>query len=151
VTPIRFHAFTDSSGRLQIPSREAFLEALRAHPDLSGEIIFQPYHNGISNRQRRYFYGVVVEVLHGFFLSTGVSCSKQDVVEMLKDKFMFREKLCPITSRYVKVPISLSANDGAMTKEEFQDKKEAIQRWAAEVLSVDVPNPSEVCFKEPKS
>jgi hypothetical protein len=133
--------FIDEQGKLQIAERDRFIEAVAAHPGTSVVITVDKIRNGISHRQRAYFYGVIVEVLHGFFQGTGVECTKDDVMNLLKDRFLFREQLCPITSKYMKVYISMSSNEGAMDMVEFTEKKEAIQRWGAEKLNLEIPDP----------
>ena len=93
----------------------------------------------ITHNQRKYFYGVIVNVLLQFYLDNGYEVDHQDVVDHLKDKFMYQMKLSSITGEYVKVPISLSDSDEGMNQEEFQEKKEQIQRYYSG--SVDIPDP----------
>lgn len=134
--------FIDENGKLQITHQARFVKAIAAFPNTPVEIVVSPVRNGITHKQRRYFFGVIVDLLHSFFEGTGVRCTKQDVLDLLKDRFLYREHLCPITSKYLKVPISLSNSEKAMTKEEFQKAKEAIQQWGAETLGgLDIPDP----------
>ena len=93
----------------------------------------------ITHNQRKYFYGVIVNVLLQFYRDNGYEVDQQDVVDHLKDQFMYRMKLSNITGEYVKVPISLSDSDEGMNQEEFQEKKEQIQRYYSG--SVDIPDP----------
>lgn len=137
-------AFIDATGKLDLHNRASFAATIACYPNTPGTISFEPHRNSISHNQRKYFYGVVVEILHSFFVSTGErpeETTKEDVMDFIKDRFLFREKLCPITSRYIKVYISLSANKGSMTMEEFTEKKEAIQQWAMEKLRLEIPEP----------
>lgn len=139
---IETSAFIDIHGVLQIHDREKFSRALKGQPNTPGTITFEPIKNKITHAQRKYFYGVIVEILQAFFITTGDDeVKKIDVMDLLKDRFLFREKMCPITHKYMKVPISLSDNEGSMTRAEFTEKKEAIQKWAMETLELELPEP----------
>lgn len=131
----------DDKGKLQLTHREKFAAAIAAHPGKAVEITVAPVRNGISHRQRKYFFGVVCDILQLFFESTGITCTKQNVADLLKDRFLFREVLCPITGRFIKIPISLSDSEGAMTKEEFQKAYAEITQWASEKLNLEIPSP----------
>lgn len=138
---IKTPCFIDANGKLQLQHRDSFAATIACFPNHAGTLIFEPHKNRISANQRKYFFGVFVEQLEAFFTSTGVECTKADIYDLLKEKFLFREKMCPIQNRYIKVYISLSDNDGSMTHQEFTDKKEAIQKWSAEVLNLVLPEP----------
>lgn len=143
---------TIEHGKLLLSQDKWFRRCIAEAKDCSVVLICERLSDGITNQQRRYFYGVVVDVLHSFFTSTGEEYSKQDIVDFLKDRFLFREKMCPIGRSYLKVPISLGKNERGMTMEEFQEKKEAIQRWGAEKLGLDIPDPDPNyrMYKKPK-
>lgn len=138
---IKTPAFIDENGKLQLQHRDSFASTIACFPNTAGTLIFEPHRNRISHNQRKYFFGVIVDLLEGFFTASGTECTKQDVLDMLKDRFLFREKLCPITHKYIRVPISMSAAEGGMDMKEFSEKKEAIQKWGAEVLHLEIPDP----------
>ena len=129
------------SGKLILSSRQWFSECISKSQDCQVEITVTKFLSGITHQQRKYFYGVVVDILYEFFKQSGDEYDKADIVDFLKDRFMYREKMCKISRMYLKVPISLGNNDRGMTMEEFQEKKEAIQRWAIERLGIDIPEP----------
>lgn len=145
-------AFIDAHGKLKLTHAEKFAAVLACHPNTPGTVTFEPHRSGISHQQRKYFFGVVCEVLVGFFESTGIRCTKQDVLIFLKDRFLFREVLSPIDGRFMKVPISLSAGEKALTKDEFNKCYEAIVEWAATKLGLDIPppDPNYKMFREKK-
>lgn len=131
----------DSDGKLHIDDAATFKANLFCYPEHPVIVTVATAAANITANQRNYFYGVVVETLRVFFSAGGEKYDKETIVEFLKDKFLFREKMNPIGNRYIKVPISLSNSDTAMTIEEFTDKKEDIQRWAAQTLNLDIPDP----------
>jgi hypothetical protein len=65
-----------------------------------------------------------------------------DVVNFLKDKFLYYEKMCPITGKYIKIPYSLGNNDEGLPIEIFTEKKELIQQFGAEILDIQIPEPN---------
>lgn len=138
---IKTPAFIDEHGKLQLQHRDSFAATIACFPNHAGTLIFEPHKNRISHNQRKYFFGVIVDLLEAFFTSTGVECTKQDVLDLLKQNFLFREKLCPITNKYMRVPISMSDSEGGMDMKEFTEKKDAIQKWGAEVLKIEIPDP----------
>lgn len=139
---IDFTGYIDANGTLQISGNDALKAAIKANPNTAVVGKISPFRNTISGAQRRYFFGVIADILLAFFKSTGVDCTKDDVVDLLKDRFLFREQMCPITGRYNKKPISLSDREKSLTREEFSEKKESIQRWAAESLNgLYIPDP----------
>ena len=103
--------------------------------------------NTISGAQRRYFFGVIVNELHAWFIEHGNQCSKKDVVDYIKDKFLNRETYNYLTNSIIKTYISLSNSDGALSKEEFTEKKEMIQQFAAEKLCLIINDPTEKVYK----
>lgn len=105
------------------------------------EVSIDEFSDGITANQRNYFFGVIVNILHSFFVTSGTRCDKSDVVDYIKDKWLFRESFSPLCSSIIKTPISLSDSSGGMTKKEFSEKKEQIQEFAATVLDVVIPDP----------
>ena len=141
--PIEDSAWIDECGKLRLTHEKLFVEAIAAHPNTPGMLIFKPHSNRITHNQRKYFFGVIVNIIHSYFQAVGNDeVRKINVVNFLKERFLFREEMCPITHRFQKVYISLSDNDGAMSHAEFTENKEAIQRWAAETLNgLYIPDP----------
>lgn len=150
--PIKATGFISIHGRLTLSDEQRFKQELAAHPDTAVEVTVEKIKDGISGQQRKYFFAIVVGTLHAFFLSTGTECTKQDVLDFLKDRFLFREKLSPIDGRFHKVPISLGSGEKALTKEEFNTAKEAIQMWASTTLNLVIEDPDKnyKMYKEPK-
>lgn len=138
---IDFTGFIDEHGRLKITNDAHLKASIACYPNtpIIGKI--SPFRNRITHNQRKYFFGVIVNALYAFFNSTGNEVTKADVYDFLKERFLFREKMCPISHRFIRVYISLSDKEGSMTREEFTEKKEAIQRWGAETLRLDLPDP----------
>src|SRR5574337_752452 len=101
-------AFIDQHGKLQIQHRDKFTQAIAAHPNTPGEVVFRPHKNRVSANQRKYFFGVIVGILYAYFQMMGDDeVKKVNVYNFLKEQFLFREQMCPITHRFIKVYMSL--------------------------------------------
>jgi hypothetical protein len=109
----------------------------------SGDVEFIPHSENITHQQRKYFYGLLAKMIceRLNFLGTN-SVTVPDVVNFLKDKFLYYEKMCPITGKYIKIPYSLGNNDEGLPIEIFTEKKELIQQFGAEILDIQIPEPN---------
>ena len=98
----------------------------------------------ITGRQRRYFFGVIAKRIMIRLNELGNRVDLDKVVFFLKENFLYRMELEPISGRVIKKHISLSDSDEEpLTKEEFNVKKEEIQQWASEQLQTNIPDPNE--------
>jgi hypothetical protein len=109
--------------------------------DCEVDVILRTHSNTISNQQRRYFFGVIADIMLTMFNDAGTKCDLNDVIMFLKEKWLFREELNPITGRVIKSHISLSDNSTGLSREEFQKHKESIQQFAMENLNTEIPDP----------
>jgi hypothetical protein len=98
----------------------------------------------ISAKQRRYFYGVVATRIEKRLNELGNRVDKDKVVFFLKENFLYRMVMEPISGKVIKKHISLSeSDDEPLTKEEFQRHKEEIQQWAIQQIDLNIPDPNE--------
>jgi hypothetical protein len=102
--------------------------------------------NRISDQQRRYFFGVVVRKLILGWAQDGVAMSIEETTDTLKDLFIHRIEWNKVLQRNIKVPISLSRKDKALTKSEFDSMKDAIQHHAITVWGINIPEPNEIDY-----
>lgn len=84
-----------------------------------------------SNRQNRYLWGVVYKLI-----SDEVGHSPEEIHEILKDKFLPKHKI-EIGNLKEEVPVSTKE----LTTADFNEYIETIQRFAAEQLSIVIPDP----------
>lgn len=91
-----------------------------------------------SNQQNRYYHGLVIPVLQHGFKEMGTEVSKQEVHEFLKAKFNYKELINRDTGEYEHIPTSTTR----MNKGEFKEFIEKIQRFAAEFLNIEIPDPN---------
>jgi len=128
-------------GIATVPGKQKLIDFAKANKNRIGKVSYKLDGDTISDRQRRYMFGVVVKRLHQGFIDSGLNVSKEQVREFLKDNWLYVEKSCPITNRYVKHPLSWSRKEDALSKEVFQQKKDLIQQFAIEKLNVNIEEP----------
>lgn len=133
--------YFDEENKFHIANLDKVIQVLGKKKVLNGDVEFIGNSDNISHQQRKYFFGSIVKDIQMEFVRRGNDVTAQTVKEFLQRQFLFREKLCDITGQYVKSFISLSNSDKALSKEEFQQKKELIQQWAAEKLEIDIKDP----------
>lgn len=140
-------------GKLIIYYEDYFKNRIKQTPDGEVEIIIRTQSNTISSQQRRYFFGVIAVILQQSFTALGTKCDLSDVIDFIKEKWLYREEFNPITGRVIKSHISLSDSSNGLSKEEFQLAKEAIQQFAIENLNTEIPDPDPNwrMFREPKT
>lgn len=145
---IESYGHISEEGKFIPDNKQSLAEQMVEWKGRSVKMMLTETDNTISGAQRRYFFGVVVNEFQRWFVEHGTQCSKQDVVDYLKDKFLHREHYNPITNSMSKTYISLSNSEGALTKEEFTKKKEDIQQFAASSMNdLQIPDPQEKVFK----
>lgn len=111
-------------------------------------LTIEPVPNTISHRQRKYFFGVVVEDLQKGFSEQGNAQTQEQIRDILDDLFFYRETYNSVLDRYIRSRISLSNSPKGITKEEFNRIKDAIQTHAITVWGIYVHDPNEPIFKE---
>lgn len=92
-----------------------------------------------SEQQNRYYFGLVVPLMQKAFKDLGHELSQQETHEFLKAKFNSFEVVNHDTGEAVSVPKSTTK----LSKLEFSEYIEKIQRFAAEFLNTQIPNPGE--------
>ena len=140
----------DADGKFIPDSTSEFKSAFAEYSIKSVKLLITDIDNNITNNQRRYFFGVVVSLIQKKFIELGTQCTKEQVVDFLKDKFLFTEEYSPLTNSIVKTQISLSNTSEGLSKEVFSEKKEEIQQWCAEKLDgliIPDPNPNYKMYK----
>lgn len=90
-----------------------------------------------SNPQNRYYFGLVIPLIQKGIKDLGTELTKEEVHDFLKSKFNLIEVVNKNTGEYELFPQSTTR----LTKETFSEFIEKIQRWSAEFLSMEIPDP----------
>lgn len=120
------------NGKLEI-DKDEFIENIKNMKD--GRIILEikPYKNNISNKQRNYYWGVVIELLAQ---ETGEAV--EDIHEVMKSKFI-PSKTITIFLEEIKQRKSITK----LNTKEMEDYMSKIRVWASQFLSCYIPDPNE--------
>jgi len=111
-------------------------QLIQAFKKLSGkraEITVRPETKSRTNEQNRYLWGVVYK-----YISEEIGYEPEQVHELMKFKFLKIEILVKGN------PETVIRSTTDLSTEEFNQYVERIVRWAAEFLSVSIPEPNEV-------
>lgn len=92
-----------------------------------------------SLQQNKYYWSVVVALVHEGFREMGNDVSLEETHEYLKARFNYKEIVNTSVGEVMNVPKSTTE----LNKEEFGEYIERIQQFAAEYLNVTIPNPGQ--------
>lgn len=135
------------NGAIQL-NRVALDRQIKALNDGLYTLTIEPVTDNISHRQRKYFFGVVIEDLQRGFSEQGNAQTQQQIREILEYLFMYRERYCEVLNKHIRTRISLSNSPKGITKEEFNRIKDAIQQHAITEWGIYVHDPNEPIFKD---
>lgn len=93
--------------------------------------------NKRSNPQNRYYWGLVIPLIKKGIEDMGTELTAEETHEFLKAKFNYTELVNEETGQTEFIPRSTTA----LNKLQFSEYVEKIQRFAAEFLNVEVPDP----------
>ena len=121
-------------------NRNLIIDALKSFEGKGIVITIEKRKNKRSNPQNAYFHGVVLPLVYNGLKELGHTMPLADVKDLLKLKFL-------------KVPIFVNEETGEITEKikntselttiEFMEFVSEIQRWSAENLGVNIPEPNE--------
>jgi hypothetical protein len=122
-------ARVDAAGKLTLVNPETFRRAMREFAEAPVELTVRRLRKRRSDRQHRYYFGVVVAMLAEF---TGYT--SDEMHDALKWKFL---RVDPESS----LPTVRSTT--SLTTVEFEDFLERVRTWAAADVGVVIPLPNE--------
>lgn len=93
--------------------------------------------NQRSNPQNRYYWGLVVPLIQKGIKDMGTEITKEETHEFLKARLNCEEIVNKETGEYVTIPRSTAS----LNKEQFSDYVGKVQQFAAEFLSIEIPDP----------
>ena len=131
-----------SEGQLWIINRPRFDEDILTQNDMNVKMTVEQIVPSRSQQQLRYYYGVVVPMVHERLRFLGWDVNKEDTHRYLTDRFIYDEIPNSETGEIIKVPKSMSEG-GGVDKWDFSEIKESIQRWAKQDLDIYIPDPNE--------
>ena len=127
-------------GKLFIHKRKEFDGIIADMPDCYIILEVRKKYKQRTDRQNRYYWGVIVELWRQTILEEwGDNMTDNEVHEFLKLTFNFEERVCERTGEVLKVPKSTTKN----TTTDMEEYHERCRRAAAEMFRVVIPLPEE--------
>jgi len=137
---MKFQGKVSEDGLLTIINRKAFDEAIKA--ELSGKYVTIEVNRKKSvrsNPQNAYYWSCVLPIMQCGLKVIGHRLSKDDIHLFLRGKFL-KQELC---NGYGEAIGSRIKSTTELLKSEFMDYLAEITQFAAEYLSIVVPQPNE--------
>lgn len=129
------------NGVLKINGRRGFDQDLLAMEGKRVQIELKPYHATRSKEQNGYYFGCVIPYVMDALNEIGIArhkLSTESVHELLKGRFL---KTDLATDEWNGEFLTEIGSTTDLNKLEFAEYIEEIRRWAAEYLSIDIPDP----------
>lgn len=96
-------------------------------------------HNKRSTPQNRYYWGLIIPVVQKGIKDLGTELTTEETHQFLKARFNFQEIVNHETGEAIPVPRSTTG----LTKIQFAEYIDNIQRFAVEFLNIIIPDPGE--------
>lgn len=125
-------------GQLKLRNRRAFASAMRQMKDGEYLVTIARAHATRSLAQNALYWGVYIHVLSEY---TGFT--PDDMHEVLKAKFIPKRLAISDGNGEIQGEFVVGGTTTRMNKVEFGEYLGEIQRWAAEDLGVNIPDPEE--------
>jgi len=126
------------AGKLIVSQTAELGKWLMSHRNKNVSVVLKVKGRNRSNPQNNYYWGVIISMVKDAMNDFGNEYTSEEVHEFLKKEFNWEEKEMK-EGYFVKVPRSTTR----LNTIEFNDYKEKIQQFAAEVLGIYVPDPNE--------
>lgn len=124
-------------GVLTISNRRIFAHDLKTLSDGSVTIVVEREYKKRSNKQSRYYWGVVIPLCKRGFNDLGHDLNDEDTHTFLKSKF----NSIPILFEDTGELFPLGRSTTEMDTIDFKIFIEKIQQFAAEILNTEIPDP----------
>jgi hypothetical protein len=126
-------------GKLEIRNRAQLSQALRGMKDGEVLIRIERLRATRSQRQNAWYWGVIVQML-----ADHTGYTPDEMHEVLKAKFIPKRFAVADGNGEIRDELVIGGSSAALNTVEFGEYCEAIRQWAAENLSVVIPDPLDV-------
>lgn len=139
---MQFNCTLKPGGSLLIHNRkemDRWLSSQAREKDVPFTITLERKKRKRSNEVNRYWWGVVIPVIHRGLTEAGHDIRKDDIHEFLKANFNFSEMVNEDTGEVIRVPKSTADLSGS----DFWELIDKVARFASEYLGEIIPPPGE--------
>lgn len=125
------------NGKLYIDDTEGFRNWLKGLGPGDLEIVVRQHKLTRSDRQNRYMWGVVYEMI-----SEHTGMTPTAIHEYLKTEFLTEKHIMKMKGDYV-VEVDVPRSSSVLKTNEFEDYLSKVRQWASQELGIYVPLPHE--------
>lgn len=118
---------------------DSFKEALRSLQSRPVVLTVREFKGTRSNQANRYYWGIVVELIHHALNESGIEVSREGTHELLKLRFLREDKPFGAAGEFITMVKSTTELD----RDEFATYIEKCKQFAAEYLNINIPDPGE--------
>lgn len=137
-----YNAKVSPEGIMTIQNRSAFNKELELFAGKEVEVIVKRKRSKRSNPQNRYFHGVAIPIIKHRLLELGFDEAHSN--EWVKDFVKFNCLKIEVTNPDTGEVMETLGKTSGLTKSEFADMVERLERFCAEKLDIQLPMPGEV-------
>jgi hypothetical protein len=124
-----------------VGNQNVLAKIIKQFEGMTVEITFKKRKNERSNRQNKYYHGVIVPIWMNIFkVEWGELVDHDFAHDFLKRRFNYTEKVAPETGEVVKIPKSTTDN----TVQHQQDYHQKCRQTALEMFNVEIPLPKQI-------
>lgn len=142
------YGHVDNDGVLSIYNRSVFVSNIKDYYNTSVQLVFGERFYQFSDKQRGYYFAVIVKEIQKAWLTSGVVKSRASVDAEMRDKFLYFEELNEDTGLFEKYPHTLKKGDTQVSKKMMRDYCEKCIIWCVQNLNWAIAYPSEEFTKE---
>lgn len=115
-----------------------------------GKVILELYGKDKSNRQNRYFWGVLLPHFQKAINKTMEKKGKTERATLSEAEDILRDKFFSYYKTYLKEPFKhgYSLKNSQWSTEEWEEKLTEIRHWTLHTLGYDIPPPNEEDYNE---
>lgn len=127
------------SGKLPTQTKRDIQQFILENEGKLVEITLKKARSKRSEQQNKYYFGAIIPIIRQALRDLGHKLTAEEVHYFLKQKFHFKRIISPDGVEIGEVPQSTTT----MTKTEFIEYIDNISQWAAEILSIEIPQPEQ--------
>lgn len=138
------YGHVNEDGVLSIYNRSVFISSIKDYyKNTSVQLVFSERFYQFSDKQRSYYFGVIVKEIQKAWLKSGVIKSLSKIDSEMRDKFLFYEELNEETGLFEKHIHTLKKGDTSVSKKMMKDYCHFCIIWCVQNLDWCIPFPSE--------
>jgi len=134
-----FHGYVEK-GKLSLYNRNGLPEILPTFEGMEVSLTLQERKTERTQKQNRYYWGVVIPLVRMGLKELGYRGTTKEATHKLLKSMFLKEELVNESSGEV---LTFQGSTANLSTQQFTDYIDEVVQFAAEELSVDIPQPNE--------